>query len=321
MQTRIFKILVAVTILTGLIACQQKVQPLSAEMEKRINSLPAEADIVGYVNVARLQHAEFAGFLADSARHLMDSNEKYKEITSRTGIDPQKDVEEIYFAGTVPQQGDTPRGLVLVSGRFDVQKLQSFIREQDKKDKIVEQQIAGKTVFSSKQGKMALCIVNASTVVGGNPQLVTNWLNGGGGNSDLLAEVKPLQYKKGAWLVLRPQHLRERINVKKLKNMAVLQDLQKLSFSMDVDQNLRLTGSGRFGDTEKAKLLQDALKGFVATGKLSVSDDRDIIDLLNRIDIEAEDGVIRVNFKMNSEDLKMLYDKRKKLRAKVMKTV
>jgi hypothetical protein len=68
---------------------------------------------------------------------------------------------------------------------------------------------------------------------------------------------------------------------------------------------------GQFEDAEKAGLFRDAMKGFVATAKLSMSEDRDAIDILNKIKIDTKKDEVVIQFKMSQEDIDKLKEKRK----------
>jgi hypothetical protein len=92
-----------------------------------------------------------------------------------------------------------------------------------------------------------------------------------------------------------------------------LESVEQVNISFRLTEQFRLDSYGNFADDEKAGLFYDALKGFVAAAKLSVSDDRSAVDILNKIKIEQDGRSVRMHFEMSQEEIRKMVDKEYKI--------
>ena len=67
-----------------------------------------------------------------------------------------------------------------------------------------------------------------------------------------------------------------------------MKSLQGVLLSAQIEEQAKLYGEALCDNEENSRLLAQAAKGALATAKLSVSDDRDAVDMLNRIDVELK---------------------------------
>ena len=82
---------------------------------------------------------------------------------------------------------------------------------------------------------------------------------------------------------------------------------------MKVGQDLQFAGEGEFADAENAELFHDAVKGALAAAKLSMSGDREAVDVLNKIEIKIKGSRVVVNSQINKADVDKLVAKRDEL--------
>ena len=86
-----------------------------------------------------------------------------------------------------------------------------------------------------------------------------------------------------------------------------------MNASIKFDEKLTFHGMSQFSDKEKAQLFHDALKGFIATAKLSMSKDRKAVDVLNKIQTDIKGKEIIIEFEMSKEDIDRLKKGNKQL--------
>lgn len=327
MYLRVFLVF---TIMTGLfISCnlEQKAD-LTAEMKEQIALLPQDAGAYGYVNVQRLHKAKFARFFVDSMKKQITESEEFEAFVNETGLDPEKDIHQAYFALQAGNDKNKPLGLVVANGSFDAQKIISFLKGKDEHHKLKEEKVSEYTVYTVPEKPMAFCFYNPETLVGGEYNLVLSWLKGRDAkgskasiNPVLMSELKSLKYKQGMWLSVNPDTWKAKIKDRDLKKLNALKSLTGLGFSMDITDKVKFSAKGDFKDEEKARLFEEAIRGFIATGKLSVSDDREVIDILNSIEVETDDGQVMLDFKIDEKEIKQLMNKQKTLKKKMFKAV
>lgn len=318
------------SILVGLFsACSlERETALSAEMKEQIALLPQDAGAYGYVNIQRLHKAEFARFFVDSIKQHLTESEEFQAFIAETGLDPEKDIHQAYFALQAGSKRNKPLGLVVAGGKFDAQKIIGFLKEKDKHHKLQEEKISGHTVYSIPEKPIAFCFYNSETLVGGEYNLVIKWIKNSDADKpqksidpELLTELKSLKYKQGMWLSVSPGIWKAQIKDHGLRKLNALKSLTGLGFSMDVTDKIKFSAKGNFNDKEKARLFKEAIKGFIATGKLSISDDREIINILNGIQVKVDDGQVTLDFKINEKEIKQLMNKQKTLKKKIFKAV
>ena len=133
-------------------------------------------------------------------------------------------------------------------------------------------------------------------------------------NQELVNRIRRLEYKTDAWLTLDFRPIMDTITAEVgddswISQFEGLRSIQNLDFSMKVGQDLRFAGEGQFSDAENAELFHDAVKGALAAAKLSVSGDREAVDVLNKIKIKAKDNRVVVDFQINKADVEKLIAK------------
>jgi hypothetical protein len=67
-----------------------------------------------------------------------------------------------------------------------------------------------------------------------------------------------------------------------------------------------MEGSGRFDNADNALLVRDAVKGALATLKLSFSGDRDAVDVVNKIDISTDQREVHMKAVFTRDDLQRI---------------
>lgn len=329
MKTRILLLLSVMFFLTVIISCvQERKHPVSAEMKTQIALLPQDAGVFGYVNIKRLSNAEFSHFFVDSAKKHLMSKSDFSDFVEQTGLDPEKDIREVYFAIKPDADKKIPQGLVVAKGEFDSEKIVKFLFEKEEYNRIFKEDYKGNDLYFIEEKMFAFCFANNQTLIGGGKEKVKIWLDkqqSGSGSvtahKALLQELENMKYKEGMWLSLNPKVWKEQLKGKRLPDFKGLDELENMGFSLDITDKLQFSVRGAFTNTEKAKLFEEAIKGFVAAGKLSVSDEREVIDILNSIDVQADGNNVKVDFEINEQDAKKLIEKKKKISKKIFKAV
>lgn len=86
--------------------------------------LPADSEIVVNINVRQALDSPLIKKQAlEMAREALDKNEMVKEVLADLGFDPLKDLDRVIVAG--PGGKETDRGLVILQGRFDLDKFKA----------------------------------------------------------------------------------------------------------------------------------------------------------------------------------------------------
>jgi hypothetical protein len=305
----------------------ERTEPLSSKMKNVIETFPDSSIGMGYINIEAMQESPFFSMMEKNWHKSPMHSEEYQEFMDATGLDIRKDINQIYFSLIPGAIEEKPEFLTLVMGKFDPEKITDYLLSKDEDKEITEQTFEGYKIFLLDEDHVSFSIVDNNRMIAGSPHLIENWLDGlkqekqGKINRAMLERINSLKYKNDAWFTLNTEpmigkmldELDERGEGERL---AGLKSVQNLNFSMQVNDEMKFSGIGNFSDEEKAKLFHDALKGFVATAKLSLSEDRDAVDVLNKIDIDTKGDQVMVNFKMSKSDVEKLLEKRRRIASR-----
>jgi len=329
MKIRILILLSTFLLLLATNACKEQAkQALTDHVKHNIALLPEDAGLYAYVNFKRLQEAPFAQPIVDSVKAKVMNHEAFSDFVDQTGLNPTKDIHEIFLAAVPVEKEARPQGIMVALGNFNVSRILNFIHSKDKKKVLKKETYQKQELFYSEGKSFTFCFPDDSTLVAGERTRVKTWLDNNlkpasklAKQQILLQNLQKMKYTRGMWVSVNPKLWQKKLNEQTAKPLQVLKNLNQFGFALDFNQDFRLFARGIFSDTEKAKLFTDAIKGVVAAGKLSVSDNREIIDILNKVEIKTEGKQIVVDFKLSREEAQKLMKEKKKLRKKMFKTV
>ncbi|HFE63542.1 MAG TPA: hypothetical protein ENK14_03895 [Caldithrix sp.] len=308
---------------------RERVEPVPATMEQELSLIPFEPGGTGYMNFASFRDSPFFDSFIESGKKCVFEYPDYREFVQETGFDPVKDIDEIYFAlpGTLPGEHKFS-GLAVIRGTFNPKKIMAFAAKKDEHKEMETLTYKDHHLFRPEMKEVVFCFADDSHLIAGNDSLVKAWLDNFDSpekknalSKQFRSRLQLLQYKTGAWFTLNTAPFLEKFEAKypnhpQLKKFEGLKSIQDVNFSAKFGDDLFFNGTGVFSDREKAGLFLDALKGLIATGKLSLSSDRQAVDVLNKISVKQKGNRVLVNFKFNRDDLEKLKANKAKLSLK-----
>ncbi len=123
--------LLAIGLLLLLGACvQERVEPLTPDMQQQLALLPQEADLIGYINLQQIRESAVSKLFLDSAGMKMFHSDEFEEFKTATGFDFQKDTKSIYFAAGLDSNHKGMNGIFVATGNFDPEKIGSYKQER-----------------------------------------------------------------------------------------------------------------------------------------------------------------------------------------------
>jgi len=304
---------------------KEKMAPVPVSQKKQLELLPAASIAVGYINFQSFTKSPFRDLLKENHYRRKHNSKDYDEFIKATGIDPEKDVKEAYFALAPRLNDHEANGLVVLHGNFDVEKIRAFIRNKDEKKEVKTENYGQYQLFIPGEKKFGFAFADEHFLVGGNLQLVKAWLDRKDGKdtstSDLTGLKKSIQrvkYKDGMWMAVSTKSLMDRL-MKKLENRSdipsipAMRTLRQAHFSLSPGEELKFEGEGSFTDKENSKLFGDALKGVIATAKLAMGGDRNVIDIINKVKVGRHDNTVSVHFSLKKDEIKQLLNKKREI--------
>ncbi|MFZ0390692.1 MAG: hypothetical protein WAN36_09575 [Calditrichia bacterium] len=325
-KTRVLMTLLLSFFLTITLSCEKETtEELPAPVQDELSMLPQNPMGVGYLDVNAIRNSPFYQNIAKENQSQWFTGRDYQEFVNSTGIDLQKDINQLYFSMNTPSQQTKPQFLILAGGNFNENKIMDFVSKENADSAIQESSYGKYHLYYTEKGKMALAFPENSRVVLGNEQMVKDFLNNlekGPQNSDIAESIRNqisgLKYKSEMWFTIDARDfisdfLEKNSNSPQAQKFSALKSLDHLNFSMKADEDVYLNGSGIFDDQENASLFFDMAKGMIATAKLAMSGDRRAVDTLNKIKMELNGSTIEMNMQMSWEDWQHLQNQQKQM--------
>jgi len=274
-------------------------------------SLPAESRFVMGLDVKRFTASPFYEKYAQGSRRL----EALKSLEEKTGLNPERDVDQIVMAGSGPGRSDD--GVVLALGRFDQYKLGRAIETQHKG--VTSKKLHGATVYLFGEGHTrvtALAFLDDDALVMGAQKPVENVLanrasgqaslKGNRGLMDLLGRVKA---GSTFWMV-GDQDLLSNIprDIPTPGGAGAMQlpAMKTLVVTGDLDPVISLELTGEAADEAAARNLADVVRGLTALAALQANQRPEFKELASAVSVTTEATSVHVNARVPYELLDSL---------------
>src|SRR6266571_8685794 len=277
--------------------------------------LPADARFVVGLDAKRFTASPLYKRFQAQARP-----DAFRELEERTGLDPERDVDQILIAGQATK-GAGP-GLAIVLGSFDTYKLGRSI--ETSKDKVAGRTFVGYTEYvfnESSREAMAVAFLDRQALLIGRPAAVEAALSGrANGTAPLRANASIMglleRVKPGStfWMVGDQsllQNLPGTVPSPTGNGTSIeLPALRSLIVTGDLEPVISLAITGDAADEAAAKNLANIVSGFVSLVALQASQKPELKDLAQAISVATERSHVLVNARVPYEMLEALQPKR-----------
>lgn len=291
--------------------CERTMTPVSSSMKKELSRLPESAIGMAYVNVSKIKDSDFFSMFEEEFQSKLSHDEEYQDFTEATGFDLTKDVDEMYIAFAPGHSRDEKQFLAVIKGDFDKDKIIDFISSHDEHHGLTSQRYQDYTIYRIEDEPVRFSFPDDKTLIVGVKHYVTTWLNGDENSQKWIDRMERMRYKNGICATLDAQSIVKDIMMEldeweEGKKLQALKSVEDVYFSMEATDKLLFDSKGKFSDAQNAELFHDALKGLIATVKISVSGDREAVDVFNKIKIDQHRNWVTGEFKMSKEDIEKL---------------
>lgn len=291
-------------------------EPLTAQMRSQLALLPANSTVIGYFNFARIRTSPVYELIDADVNENVFKNEEYEKFVQITGFDPDQNLLELYFASTAPGEDYGSNGMFIALGKYEPDKIIEYIQSQLEEIELESEMFNQHKIFHIMSGDIVFCFKDDQTLIGGKEKLVKNALSDKPEKDEqvLMKNINRLKYKNWAWLVIDTKPLIRQIGDHAIsKKLPALENILRADITLNLKSEISIVAELDCIDQEKAKLLKDAMKGFVAAGKLSVSDDRQAVDILNKIKIEVRHNTVVSSTQWTKPELEKLIIRRQQV--------
>ncbi|PYQ50374.1 MAG: hypothetical protein DMF78_15905 [Acidobacteria bacterium] len=267
-------------------------------------SLPAGTRFVMGLDVKRFVASPFYTRYS-SAAGASARPQAFAELEEKTGLNPERDIDQVYVAGgQVPSGPRGADGLVVVTGRFDRYKVARAIETERKG--VTSKTVQGITVYlfnedRSGRGTGAVAFLDDSTIVLGAQSAVEQTVAARArgdvplrSNTMLLGLIEGVKPGSTFWMVGDQTLL---ANLPKTipapggpgsSQSLELPALKSLVVTGDLDPQVSLDLTGDTADEAAAKNLADVVRGLVALASLQANQKPELKQLASAVSVSTE---------------------------------
>ena len=301
-------------------------------VESRLAVMPADLNFLMSVDLDGMRRSDiYARFGEEKHREIERKHPELRTFIEETGLDPRRDLDTFLIGSRI---GDGESGMVgIVTGRFDPERLQEKLLSE----RFEQANAAGQVVYRIKtpeadvgHPEISIAFLGREAVVFGTQdgvaQVLTNRQTGNPGflNADASSDLMVgLDTRAPMFGVIRTGDMANRIS-EGLSHENVppalrsLKSVQALTFSVRVSDGIDISSRAVCRTPEDTALVHDAMKGFLAMGKLSAQEsDPDIASMLDLAQIHNEGSAVSFSMRIPAEVIDRFHEKMEKLHHEI----
>ena len=272
--------------------------PLVAqERPDELRYVPPEAAILSFANVREVMDSN----LRRRLREIRPELDGQREFQERTGIDLERDIDYI-VGGLVPDGTDDTRGIAILAGSFDADRLETLALEQGG----AASDYRGRRLITIRGESVAMAFLEAGVIAIGSEPLVRRTIDlpfAGGGvdsNDSLMGLLRHVERGSTAWTIGRLDDPR---GGGWLPDEVESQVSQVAAFAAGARVNGGVSGTltAEARDEETGRNLRDLLQGFLALARLQVGSRPELRGLLDSIQLTAAGTNVTLAFDLPSD--------------------
>ena len=296
----------------GLVAYLQSGAPALAIAQgspDELRYVPGNSGVVAYANVRDIMYSDFRRRLREVEPDLGGQ----QEFRDRTGIDIENDIDHV-VAALIPAgpgaDGEArPRGLVVVSGRFDTTRLEALTRENG--GRVEDYGGTRMVTLAADDNQLAMAFVEPGIIAIGSDATVRQAVDlpstGGDvtSNDRLMGLMSYIEGDSNAWVIGR---LDELGTMEWLPDQVESQVPAIAAFAIGGRVNGGVSGTitAEAGDEAAGQDLRDVLQGFLALARMQTSSRPELSGLLDSFQLNAAGTIVSLSFAIPPEILDLI---------------
>lgn len=263
--------------------------------------LPSDADVYGMTNLAAARESDaLEAALEGTGLGMINgqSSSDLDEFIRLTGFDPATDLDRVYVAA---KDGVDDHGAFVAYGRFDRDRIEQFISSQDDAEFEVSQ-IDGLPVYFMAEAdgpRAGFALASDEMVLAGDESTLRDMLSRLGGSRatpspELQALFDRVSFPDGAWVVAR-------FDASDLEGAGddpralAAQAANGFVVSMAFEPNgvpIRAFLSTK--PEANTDDVADVVRGGISAARVGIKDQPAMLDVLDRVEVDGEDGGVRI---------------------------
>jgi hypothetical protein len=310
---KLVKYLLIIPSLLIVFSCGKKTAPpVSESMQQQISLMPQDAELLGYMNVKDLRNSDVYKTLVDSMKMNPLNPKTYLKQMNLNLENAKVDIEDIFIA----YQGEANGSMapfIVVHGDMNLATYLGAIKIKTKDFEITEDKKFnyGKLFVITARDTFGVGFQDSSVMVLGNLDKVKSWFKKMGGNSkadnEIMARLSNLKHTETGWFLVDAASLFKNLNIiQNLQKAQGVQQIKTADISFDMGKKLFMNSIITSTDAENAELVKDTLKGALASAKLSKTSDRELADVINKINVKQIENEVEIAATLSLKEIQKL---------------
>ena len=281
-----------------------------------INLVPAEAQAIGGVNVARTLASPLGQYILNQ---MKQDDPRFRQMVEETGFDPRRDLRDVVFAST-STSGAPGRnnGLVLARGVFNGPQI--LAAAQKKGGTLTSYR--GVQMLMDPKGQVGVAIADGSLVFAGEERLVKAAIDLRASNptaTALARKAADFDSRYDAWIVANGAVLPQpsvRPNSPMAPPAAALSAIQESSAGIEFGSVVRITGEAVTRSDKDAQALVDVVRFVMSMAQLNREkpEMQRFEALMNSVNVTAQANTVKFTAAIPQADLEQIMKPRRATR-------
>lgn len=286
--------------------------------------LPVDTEVYNVFNIRQVLGSALVKKVGiDTIRALLNTQQEITDVLKDLGLDPFKDIDRIISAA--PATGEQDKGLVIIRGRFDLEKLKARAAKEakDQKDIVKPVKIAGQDCYEVviSDAKLSLFVGFASK----NTILASMSKDYLGDGLKVKAENRPvlknktfqemlekLDDKQSLAIVLNGDVLTKG-QLGELPIKDTLAKITTISGGLTLTDGLKFELTGGTKEAKDARDIKDTLSNYINTGiglaALGAMQQKELaplVDFMKSIKTTSSNKTVTIKAELSAEDINKL---------------
>ena len=275
----------------------------SAQTTDALAVLPPDADVYGMTNLAAARQSEaLAAALGGTGLGMVSAHgsDDFDEFTRLTGFDPAEDLDRVYIAAT---EGVRKRAAFVAYGRFDRQRIEAYVAAQDDAEFEVTE-IDGVPVYFAAEAdgpRAGFALASDQMVLAGDEATLTGMVqrlgtSGQAADAELQGLFDRVAFPDGAWFVARnigARGLQTADDAPPGALAARAADGFVVSMAFE-DDGVPVRAFLATKPEASTDDVADVVRGGISAARIGLKDEPSALDVLDNVEVEAEDAGVRV---------------------------
>lgn len=297
---------------------------VTTALNKPLSYIPKQTNIIFHANLRDLKDTPLGQEFRNKLKSEMEDDEDYEEFVRETGLDPEKDIDELWvFISADARDHDYDKGGVLIRGKFDQERIIDYLKKE-KPEEFSQDKYRGYRIYLiNHRDKDVFTFLNSDLVVLGEFDWVKEIIDQAEdqkasvlNNSRMRALMRKVPAGSQIWGILDIGNMAERWaeEIRRrssgFKGTKSLENMESILVAAKVHEKADVLIDGEFSSAEEASLVTDMLNGFKAMAKLAVADDKEAIDMIEGIKIKQQGNSLRITTRFGKNFIEKIEEKK-----------